>query len=301
MELTGAWIIPVGGKEPLEFKWGGDYLPSGVTIISATKAVSPATGLTVDDPVVNGDATGVIFWATAVTAGDYKILIVATRSDGGKNIALGYVYVAPASDRTSLAANALVTFADFMGYVPSETPINKNLAETIINAVSTEFDRVCGRTLKQATYTNLYLDGNGERTLNLPNWPADSATFGTVTENGTLLVNGLTGDYVLYTSDDDAYLRKVGATWPELGESCAAWFAGPKTVLISTVKLGYATVPGDIVLVCLKQCALEYQRAKQRTWGETSRSVGEGSVSLVEPGLLPDVEAVLKRYRRAGL
>jgi len=295
MELTGAWEIPVGGKWPLEFKWrlGSDDLPTGTTIASATKAVSPATGLTVDDPVLNSDSTGVIFWATAVTVGSYSILIVATRSDGGKNIALGHVSVTAAADRTALAANALITLADFLGYVKSESPIAKNVAETIINGISQEFDRSVGRILKrQAAYTNLYLDGNGERYLNLPNWPA--ASLGTVTEDGTLLVEGLAGDYILYTSDDDAYLYKVG--------SGAVWMKGSKTVLISTVLLGYATVPGDLVLACLKQCAWEYQRMKLSEWGETSRSTaGGGSVSLVDPGLLPDVEAVLKRYRRCGL
>jgi len=302
MELTGAWEIPVGGKWPLEFKWrlGSDDLPTGTTIASATKAVSPATGLTVDDPVVNSDSTGVVFWATAVTAGSYSILIVATRSDGGKNIALGHVSVTAAADRTALAANALITLADFLGYVKSETPIAKNVAETIINGVSQEFDRFTGRVLKQATYANLYLDGSGEKTLDLPNWPAASLTG--VYEDDTLLVEGLDDDFVLYTSDDDAYLRKVGTTWPELKEATAVWLEGPKTVKITSVLLGYATIPGDLVLACLKQCAWEYQRMKLSEWGETSRSTaGGGSVSLVEPGLLPDVEAVLKRYRRCGL
>jgi len=300
MELTGAWEIPVGGKWPLEFKWHGDDLPTGVTIASATKTVTPAAGLTVADPVLNSDSTGVICDATAVTAGGYSILIVATRSDGGKNIALGHVMVTAAADRTTLAANALITVADFLGYVKSETPISKNLIETIINGVSTEFDRFCGRTLKQATYANLYLDGNGEHILNLPNWPA--ATLTGVYEDDTLLVEGLDEDFVLYTSDEDAYLRKVGSTWPELHEPTGVWLKGPKTIKITSVLLGYATIPGDIVLKCLKQCAYEYQTNKLSEWGETSRSIGGGgSVSLVDPGLLPDVEAVLKRYRRMSL
>lgn len=290
MELTGAWEIPVGGKWPLEFKWHGDDLPTGVTILSATKAVSPATGLTVDDPVVNAAADGVIFSATAVTVGNYAILVTASRSDGGKNIALGSVAVVAASDRTTLAANALITVADFRGYVTDAAAITKNVVETIINGISQEFDRFVGFVLKQATYTALYLDGNGEKYLPLPGYPA--ASLGTVTEDGTLLAEGLDDDYVLYTSDNDAYLQKIGGVWLD----------GPKTELISTVKLGFPTIPGDLILACLKQCAWEYQRMKRSEWGETSRSgEGGGSVSLVEPGLLPDVVAVLKRYRRAGL
>jgi len=290
MELTGAWEIPVGGKWPLGVKFHGDDLPTGVTVSSATKAVTPAVGLTVDDPVVDSDAKGVTFWVTAVTAGNYSVLVTVTRSDGGKNIALGSVAVVAASDRTTLAANALITVADFRGYVTDAVGVTKNAIETIINGISQEFDRFVGFVLKQATYTALYLDGNGEKYLPLPGYPA--ASLGTVTEDGTLLAEGLDDDYVLYTSDNDAYLQKISGVWLD----------GPKTELISTVKLGFATIPGDLILACLKQCAWEYQRMKRSEWGETSRSgEGGGSVSLVEPGLLPDVVAVLKRYRRAGL
>jgi hypothetical protein len=189
-----------------------------------------------------------------------------------------------------LNANALITVDDFRGYMgDGVSSAFENLMELIINGVSQEFDRFVSRVLKQATHTNLYLDGNGEQILNLPNWPA--ADLGTVTEDGTLLVNGLTEDYVLYTSDDDAYLYKIGGVWLE----------GPKTVLISTVKLGYATIPGDVQLKCIKQCALEYQQMKKKELGESSHSRGDESVSFVELGLLPDVEAVLKRYRRYKL
>jgi hypothetical protein len=196
----------------------------------------------------------------------------------------------------ALNSNALVSLEDLRTYLCEKTTEFETLMELIINGVSAEFDRYTGRTLKQATYTNLYLDGNGQDILNLPNWPA--ASLGTVTEDGTALTEGLDYDFVLYTSNEDAYLQKIQSTWPELDEETAVWLAGPKTILISTVALGYATVPGDLLMACLKQCAREYQTAKQKAWGETNRSVADGSVGLVAPGLLPDVEKVLKGYRR---
>ena len=189
----------------------------------------------------------------------------------------------------ALNANALITVAELRSYIGQSSTESDGLLELLINAVSQECDRYCARALKQATYTNLYLDGNGEKTLDLPSWPA--ASLGTVTEDGTALVSGLDDDYTLYTSDSDAYLRRITGTW----------LYGPKTVLISSVALGYATIPSDLKLAAMKQTALEWQRMKKKEWGETSRSVGEGSVSLIAPGLLPDVEAVLKRYRRYGL
>lgn len=290
MELTGEWTIPVGGKWPLNFTWKGDDLPTGVTIVSATKTVSPATGLTVGDPVVTSGADGVNFWAEAATAGNYSILIVATRSDGAKNIALGNVTVVAASDLTLAAANAIITveqLAAFMGEAAA-----KNLADMVINSVSNEFELFCGRILKQVTYattTKLYFDGEGSKYLMLPSWPAASVTG--VYEDDVLLVEGDDADYLVYTSDDDAYLYKVSGVWAK----------GRKNIYITSVALGYAAIPSDIQLAALKQSAVEYMKAKQKTWNDTSRSQGDGSVSLLQPGLLPDVEAVLKRYRRFGL
>jgi hypothetical protein len=294
MELTGEWTIPIGGKWPLSFTWKNDDLPTGVTIASATKTVSPASGLTVGDPTLNSASDGVNFWAEAVTAGSYTILIVATRSDGGKNVALGFVSVPAVTKATSLASNALISVADLSRLMGEE--VSTGLAEMVINSVSSEFDRYTGRTLKQTAYTNLYIDGNGDKILQLPNWPAASVTG--VYEDDTLLTEGLDYDYTVYTSDDEAYLYKLSSTWPGLLSESAVWAKGPKTIKITSVSLGYATIPGDLVLAATKQAAVEYLRAKQKTWNDTSRSVETGSVSLVEPGLLPDVEAVLKRYRR---
>ena len=199
----------------------------------------------------------------------------------------------------SLNSNALITLDDFKAYYGSALTDKDHLAEIIINGVSQEFDRFCGRVLKQATYTNLYIDGNGQETLPLPNWPAASLTG--VYEDSALLTEGLAYDFVLYSSDEDAYLRKVSATWPELDEATEVWLEGPKTIKISSVKLGYATIPADIQLACLKQSAMEFQRMLKSEWGETSRSVGDGSIGLVEPGLLKDVEAVLRCYRRINI
>lgn len=287
MELTGEWKMPVGGKRSLGVIWKGDDLPDNVTIASATVTVTPATGLTLDSPVVNTAKDGVTFWATAATAGTYVVVVTAILSDSGKNVEVGVVTVGAASALTTAATNALVTVEMFEAYYGGA--VSKTRADLIINGVSQEFDRFCARILKQATYTNLCLDGNGEKHLPLPSWPA--ASLGTVTEDGTLLTEGATADYLLYTSDDCAYLYRVSGRW----------LKRPKAVLLSTVLLGHSPIPADLTLACLKQCAYEYQRQALKTWGETSRSVEGGSVGMVEPGLLLDVQEVLKRYRSYGL
>lgn len=283
MELTGEWTIPVGGKWPLEFVWKSDDLPTGVTISSATKSVSPATGLTVGDPVVNAAADGVTFSAEAATAGFYTILIVATRSDTYKNIALGYVTVVAASKATSLASNALISVAD-LARVLGES-VETGLAETVINSVSQEFEDEVDCDLSNDTYTAEALTGNGRSYFYLPRWPVTAVT--TVVEDDATL-----------TEDTDFSVDYANGILKRMGGLLWSTTEGE---LVVTYAAGYESVPADIALACAKQCAVEYQRAKQKSWDETSRSHGDGSVSLVEAGLLPDVRAVLERYQRVEI
>jgi hypothetical protein len=93
MKPTGTWRIPVGAIEAFGFRWHGEDLPTGVTIISATKSVNPETGLTVVNPVVNATSDGVYFWVTATKVGSYYVTIVAIKSDGGHKVEVGLVEV----------------------------------------------------------------------------------------------------------------------------------------------------------------------------------------------------------------
>jgi len=283
MELTAQTIIPVGGQQTLELVWKGDDLPTGVTIASATKTVTPATGLTVGNPVLNTAQDGVTFSALAVTAGSYSILIVATRSDTMKNVGLYHVTVSAVTDLTSAASNALITVEQLSTYMG--TQVSKNLADLTINGVSQEFESEVDCDLFNATYTASPLDGSGKFFMYLPHWPVTDVD--SVVEDGVTLTEG-TDFFVDY--DYGILTKPAGGKWTTA-----------RGGVVVTYDAGYAAVPGDIVLACLKQCAVEYMRSKKSEWGQTSRSAGDGSVSLVEPGLLKDVQAVLARYQRVRI
>ena len=56
-------------------------------------------------------------------------------------------------------------------------------------------------------------------------------------------------------------------------------------------------IPKDLELAVMQQVAVEFQRQQKKEWGETSRSFGDGSVSITtEEELLPYVAKVLKKY-----
>jgi len=61
-------------------------------------------------------------------------------------------------------------------------------------------------------------------------------------------------------------------------------------------------VPKDLELACMQQVAVEFQRLRKKEWGETSRSFGDGSVSIMTEGeFLPYVKMILEKYRQISL
>jgi len=184
----------------------------------------------------------------------------------------------------ALDANALVTLADQKTYLNISDSNSDSILEILINSVSTLINVYCERTLIETTYTDLYLDGNGEKEIQLPNWPVASIT--SLAEDETSLTEGLDEDYLLYTSDRAAYLWRYGDGWVDMH----------KGILITYVA-GYSTVPKDLQLACFKQVAFEFHKWKNKDWGESSRSMADGSISVTTKNLLEDVEETLQRYK----
>lgn len=193
----------------------------------------------------------------------------------------------------SLNANALVTVAELRDYLGLTSSDSAVALEIIVNSVSQEFEDEVDCDLFSDTYTSEAIDGSGRSYLYLPHWPV--TTFTSCVEDGETLVKDT--DY--FVDMANGILTKSRTPWPTY-EYQLNWTT-QRGGVVNTYIAGYAAVPADIKLACLKQCAVEYQRMKQKTWGETSRSIGDGSSSYSEPGLLPDVKAVLERYERVEI
>jgi len=196
-----------------------------------------------------------------------------------------------------LDSTALVTLAQLKAYLgPEFTGTTWDAAlEGIINSVSVMFDGYVKRTLAKTTYTNLYLDGNGQETLWLPNWPIVSIT--SIYEDDTLLVEGEDYDYY---PDSGELIRLDGV-----------WFKGKKTVLITyaagyivqggTAGTGETALPKDIVHACFMQSAREWKKTQGSAWGVNSQSFPDGSITRFEGGLLKEVKEILDHYTRYGI
>lgn len=194
---------------------------------------------------------------------------------------------------STLKATALVTLANakvYSGIPPADTTWDAIL-ETIINGVSEAFNSSIGWVLAKTTYTDNYLDGNGERDLLLPHFPV--IEISALTENGVALTEGIDKDYLLYAAE--GRLHRLGR-----------WYKAPKAIKL-TYKAGYVAIPvdaevenlpADLGLAVRIQVASEWKKHKSSAWGETARSFPDGSITyLSKKEFLPEVETVLARYR----
>ena len=291
-EISGAWRIPVGGKQPRGFTWHGDDLPTGTVISSATKSVSPATGLTVDDPIVNTAQDGVNFWITAVTAGVYLITITATRSDGAKNVEVASVRVGD----PDVSATALVTLDEarsFMGWKSGEFPENDARLGIIIDAVSALFASEADPDFKSATYTAEKHDGNGKSYLYLDHYPV--TTFTSLTLDGTTL----TQDTEFFVDMDEGILECGYTGWP--GIMYPAKWTSQRQGIVVTYIAGYAAVPADVKMACLVEVARAWNTVNAQMFGESGRTQEGLTINVNTDELLPATLATLGRYTRVRI
>ena len=185
-----------------------------------------------------------------------------------------------------LGANALITADDLMAVLK---PPDEDLpvCEAIVDGVSDFFNLKTHRTLRQTTYTALYLDGNGSSLFWLPNAPVISTGLTVALGSPTPVALVLNTDY--YIDLARGCLMKVSGVWTK----------GVRNIL-TTLTAGWTTanLPKDLRLACLKQAAHEYQLFRSKSWGETSRSMGGQSVSVSEEHLVPGVKETLQLYER---
>lgn len=168
------------------------------------------------------------------------------------------------------------------------------LLESIVQSLSTKFDRELGCQWVKKTYTAQKVSGSGKRLLYLPAWPIVQLT--TVKEDGITLTENT--DFVAHA--DLGVLERISLVPSSTGAE-PAWSTDTPLNIEVTFDAGrlVADIPADIVLALFKQVALEWMEAKTSSWGQTSRSFPDGSVTRYErKDLLPEVEEAIGSYRR---
>lgn len=191
----------------------------------------------------------------------------------------------------ALDSNALVTLADTKTYLQISDTKYDTILEMLINAVSTMFDNYVGFQIKKKTYTDLLLDGNGAVEFWLPFYPVTNITsLKEIDSDGSeeTLTEGKNNDYIV--DEDKGLLIRRDTVWIDDYDSIKISCDG-----------GYETIPKDLQQACFLQVAASFQKFKNKTWGEGSRTFPDGSISILETELLSEVKVILNKYRRVLL
>ena len=202
----------------------------------------------------------------------------------------------------ALSANALTSLTAVKAYLGLADDLHDNLLESLIEAVSAQFMAHTGRHLAARDYSpdpadpaydpdNALLDGSGYPEQLLPQYPVRGISQ--VRLEGVLLPPALGPGQTGYVLDAAAGV---------LGLTQGVFSRGRHNLAI-TYRAGFDHIPAELAQACLEQVVVRFQEsaAGQGRLGVSARNLPDGSVSYASAPLLPQVAAVLDRYRGRSL
>lgn len=202
----------------------------------------------------------------------------------------------------ALSPEALTSVRAVKDYLKLTSSENDTLLEALIEAVSAHFAAYTGRNLTARAYSpdpgssdfdqdNALLDGSGYPEQLLPQYPVSS--LASICLDGLHLPPAQAPGQAGWVLDRSAgVLSLVGGV-----------FSRGRQNLAVAYRAGFAAVPADLAQACLEQVATRFQEsgAGQGRLGVSARTLADGSVSYQGQALLPQVTAVLDRYRNRSL
>lgn len=192
----------------------------------------------------------------------------------------------------ALSADALTSLTALKSYLQISGDQHDALLESLIEAVSAQFNAYTGRLLTARDYSwreadpeydsdNAVLDGTGLAELIVPQYPVQSLDG--------LSVGGAELDLELAALDRAAgVLSLKSGVFPRGKENVGLIY-----------RAGFAAVPPDLAQAALEQAAVRFQEsaAGHGRLGISARTLADGSLSYASSALLAQVREVLDRYR----
>lgn len=160
------------------------------------------------------------------------------------------------------------------------------ILEQIVDGMSSRFQTYCNRLFKSEERTEI-LDG-GKKFYYLRAFPIDTTEILEVKINEILKVNG--SDFFVYPDSGGITFKHETAEYP-LNISIKYTGGYEETD-------GVLSVPDGLKDACLTQCAFVFQRRNEIGVNSINRDSGSIAISNVNK-LLPDVEGILKLYRKS--
>ena len=181
----------------------------------------------------------------------------------------------------------LVLIADVKAYLTltEEQTEWDTLLPMLISGVSALVRREVGCDVLDpaSAYLDERASGTGTSMLYLANWPVTAA----------LSVDDADGN--VYVEDVDFTVEYFGLR--RMGGG--VWTKGSGNYYVS-YEAGFDELPDDIALVCYESIARRWKTVKESGWGETSKSVGDGSTasSNTDAALTTAHKSILEKYKR---
>jgi hypothetical protein len=187
-------------------------------------------------------------------------------------------------------ATALALSSVVKPYImPGETAVTTwdTPLQIIVDGVVAAVKKEVGCDIINGTYTSEEVSGTGRTDLPLKHWPILTVTTVTDIDSNTYTV-GAENDYTV----EDYCLRA----------STGVWAKGHENLIVTYTAGNGATVPRDILTVCLRAIAREYQLMKGQMHGQNSRTFPDGSLNFeFNSGFTKAELAVLAKYKRPRL
>ena len=155
----------------------------------------------------------------------------------------------------------------------------------LIDYASERIESYCARRFASAELTQ-YADGSGTSELVLTRRPVSELTSVRVDADREFAAETELDDSEVVLYPDSGVVLRDGAAFPE----------GNRNVRIEYTA-GYATVPDDLALACVKLAAAWYAHARAGADGVSRESLGDYAGRYDTTPLPADVEAALAPYR----
>ncbi len=201
----------------------------------------------------------------------------------------------------ALTIDALTSLAQVKQYLGLSAATHDALLEGLIEVVSAQFNAFCGRKLMARDYSHLsespafdpdnaLLSGAGYPELLLPQYPVLSLT--TLVVAGQTIPASSDGGLGWVLDAGAGVLSLVGMVFPRQPHNVGLVY-----------RAGFSAAPPDLAQAAVEQSAVRFQEsaAGQGRLGISARTLADGSVSYHSGELLPQVKAVLERYRNRSL
>lgn len=181
----------------------------------------------------------------------------------------------------------LISLQEVKDFLDKTDTDHDSLLLSLIEMTSKRIETYLNRTLKYGTYTEKS-HARGITSYWVKAFPIDSSQPLTVKRDGTTLT--LDTDYYLDYENGVIYFSTPQYSTKPL--ALEVTYTGGYKEGIENILL----VPDDLKKACLYQVAYEFKRRHEL--GATAFNMPDGSLQIQPIGLLPEVEKILRAYRR---